>query len=415
MTDHVPSLPDRSPSRDPGVRVSDAERQRTVELLRTHTADGRLTLDEFSDRVGDVYAAITSGDLDKVTGDLPAVAAPVVPETSRRKPTRWTVSFLGANRRKGRWRVAPRSTSIAFLGGTQIDLRNAEFDSEVIDLVTISFLGGVQVVVPDGVDVELTGIAVLGGKHCRIRPVPRAPGTPLVRVHAYAFLGAVNVRTKKYRTPEARAQRELERQQRHGQRRARRSPALPTGDPALSAAPARAAMPLPPDGTVTILFTDIEESTELFERIGDGAARRVLAEHNRLVRAEVAANDGHEVKCNGDGFMIVFSSAAKALRCATALQRRFADFEAEQGAVRVRVRMGLHTGEVEAQDGDFVGRAVTLASRVADVAAGGEVLVSSLVRELAGGNGDFAFDDGRSVDLKGLAGPHVVYALDWKG
>lgn len=405
-------LPER-PDGTPNVRISDAERERAVAFLRTHTADGRLTLDEFSDRVGDVYAASTAGDLEKVVADLPAIEAEpgVVPETRRRRAVRWTVSIMGGNARKGRWRVADRTTAIAIMGGSELDLRKAEFEGNEINIFAIALMGGIDIIVPEGVEVELGGIAIMGGKDSRIRHQNLGPGAPIVRVRVLAIMGGVNVRTKTERSAEQRA---IERQQRYEQRAVRRG--QPRGAPAIGgprAEPVTAAA-LPPEGTVTIMFTDIEGSTELFERIGDGAARRVLSEHNQLVRDEVATHGGHEVKCNGDGFMVVFPSAAKALRCAAALQRRFADFLADQGSERVRVRIGLHTGDVEAQDGDFVGRAVTLAARVADSAMGGEVLVSSLVRELAGSNGDFAFDEGRQVDLKGLTGPHVVYALDWK-
>lgn len=405
-------LPER-PDGTPNVRISDVERERAIAFLRTHTADGRLTLDEFSDRVGDVYAAVTAGDLEKVVADLPAIEpeqAPV-PETRRRKAVRWTVSIMGGNARKGRWRVAGHTTAIAIMGGSELDLRKAEFEGNEINIFAIAVMGGIDIIVPEGVEVELGGIAIMGGKDSRVRHQNLGPGAPIVRVRVLAVMGGVNVRTKTERSPDQRA---LERQQRHEQRallrdEARGRPAIggPEAEPAVATS-------LPPDGTVTIMFTDIEGSTELFERIGDGAARRVLSEHNQLVRGEVAAHGGHEVKCNGDGFMVVFPSAAKALRCAASLQRRFTDFQADQGRERVRVRIGLHTGDIEAQDGDFVGRAVTLAARVADTAMGGEVLVSSLVRELAGSNGDFAFDDGRQVDLKGLTGPHVVYALDWK-
>ena len=407
----LPDGPDRLPSRD--VRISDAEREAVIDVLRHHTGEGRLTLDEFSDRVGEVYAARTAGDLEQVTIDLPEPAAPPssmlpAPPPRRRKAVRFTMSIMGGNSRKGRWRVPSRTAAFALMGGMELDLRKAEFEGDEINITAVAVMGGIDIIVPDGVEVELNGLAIMGGKDCRVRPQNLGPAAPLVRVRALAVMGGVTVRTK---TP--RADRKLLKAARRALD-AIETPATGELEPASQPARAAGATASVPTGTVTIMFTDIEGSTELFERIGDGAARRVLAEHNRLVRNQVEQCGGHEVKNSGDGFMVVFPSAAKALRCAAALQREFAGFHADEGRVQVRVRIGLHTGDVEAQDGDFVGRAVTMAARIADAADGTEVLVSSLVRELAGSSGEFAFGDGRAVDLKGLTGQHVVHPLDWK-
>jgi class 3 adenylate cyclase len=179
-----------------------------------------------------------------------------------------------------------------------------------------------------------------------------------------------------------------------------------------------------PDGTVTLLFSDIEGSTAKTEELGDQRWMEVLREHNAIVREQLAAHDGFEVKSEGDGFMLAFQSARKALQCAVALQR---DFEArnkgseeEGGKVEeIRVRIGLHTGEVIKEgdpDGrvDFFGKHVNLAARIAGQATGGEILVSSLLRELTASGGDIAFDDGRDVELKGLSGGQRVYGVGWE-
>jgi class 3 adenylate cyclase len=163
-----------------------------------------------------------------------------------------------------------------------------------------------------------------------------------------------------------------------------------------------------PDGTVTILFTDIEGSTSLNERVGDDKYVEILRSHNAAVRERVAANRGHEVKAQGDGFMVVFPSARRALRCAVEIQRAI-----ESVGDDVRVRIGLHTGEAVADADDFFGTAVTTASRIADQASGGEILVSSLVRELTQSAGEFTFGSTRQVELKGLAGSHAVHCVAW--
>ena len=168
-----------------------------------------------------------------------------------------------------------------------------------------------------------------------------------------------------------------------------------------------------PDGTVTILFTDIEGSTAMTERLGDQRWMDVLAEHNAIIRQQVAAHEGFEVKSEGDGFMLAFGSARKALECAADIQRAFAERN-ESADELVRVRIGLHTGEAIKEADDFFGKNVILAARIAGQAQGGEILVSSLLKELTESAGDIAFGEGREVELKGLAGLHEVFEVGWE-
>ncbi|MGI8462598.1 MAG: adenylate/guanylate cyclase domain-containing protein, partial [Solirubrobacterales bacterium] len=163
------------------------------------------------------------------------------------------------------------------------------------------------------------------------------------------------------------------------------------------------------DGSVTILFSDIEDSTLMTERLGDERWLDVLRAHNALFRRRLREHDGYEVKSQGDGFMLVFRDPSAALACALAIQSDLDDAEAGEDE-RVRVRMGLHTGQAIRDEGDLFGRSVILAARIAAQARGGEVLVSEQLREAAGGgeNG-FDFDDGRELELKGLAGSHRVF------
>jgi predicted ATPase/class 3 adenylate cyclase len=176
-----------------------------------------------------------------------------------------------------------------------------------------------------------------------------------------------------------------------------------------------------PDGTVTILFSDIENSTLMTERLGDERWIEVLRAHNSVFREHVRAHDGHEVKSHGDGFMLVFPDPRRALECAVAIQRDLAEREIG-GGERVRVRMGLHAGEAIREEGDFFGRSVILAARIGAQARGGEILVSEALREMAQGNGEgglepegpFSFDGGRELELKGLAGTHRVFRAEWE-
>ncbi len=171
-----------------------------------------------------------------------------------------------------------------------------------------------------------------------------------------------------------------------------------------------------PDGTVTILFSDIEGSTTLNTSLGDRRWMELLREHQAIVRREIGARGGFEVKTEGDGFMLAFGSARDALHCAIAMQRAFTERNdgLDDDGTPINVRIGLHTGEPVAQGDDFYGVHVVMASRIASQAAGGEVLVSSLLRELVASSGEFALEARAPVALKGLDGEHVTYAVGWR-
>jgi class 3 adenylate cyclase len=168
-----------------------------------------------------------------------------------------------------------------------------------------------------------------------------------------------------------------------------------------------------PDGTVTILFSDIEESTVLNGKLGDQRWLEMLRAHNSVVRQQVQAHGGYEVKSQGDGFMVAFAGARPALECAIAIQRAFAS-EWNGRAEPLRVRIGLHSGEAIKEGDDFYGRNVILAARIADQAEGSEILASSVVKALAESSSDIEFEDEREVQLKGLAGTQSVYRVPWE-
>ena len=166
-----------------------------------------------------------------------------------------------------------------------------------------------------------------------------------------------------------------------------------------------------PDGTVTVMFTDIEGSTAMTERLGDTRAQDVLRIHNAIIRQQVDAHQGFEVKSQGDGFMVAFSSARLALECAIAIQQTLAAHNAENPAEPIKVRIGLHTGEAIKESEDFFGKSVILAARIASQAQGEQVLVSSLLKALVESSREFQFRDGREMELKGLAGTHQVFEV----
>lgn len=164
-----------------------------------------------------------------------------------------------------------------------------------------------------------------------------------------------------------------------------------------------------PDGTVTVLFSDIEASTKLNERLGDVRWMELLREHHSIVREQVHQHGGFEVEAQGDGFMIAFPSARRGVQCATAIQR---SIDARLGGHPdgpIRLRIGLHTGEAIREEADFYGQNVVFAARIADEANGGEMLVSSVVKQLTESAGDLRFENERELELDGLAGTHRVY------
>ncbi|MGO9450561.1 MAG: protein kinase domain-containing protein [Candidatus Binataceae bacterium] len=168
-----------------------------------------------------------------------------------------------------------------------------------------------------------------------------------------------------------------------------------------------------PDGTVSIMFSDIENSTLMIERLGDLRAQEVFRTHNRAIREQVARHGGYEVKSMGDGFMIAFSSARRALLCAVEIQRWLAEYSKQHPDAPLRVRIGLNTGEAIHESGDFFGKTVVLAARIGAAARGGEILVSSTFKEISASAGDIRYDAGRDMSLKGLAGSYRVYRALW--
>jgi len=165
-------------------------------------------------------------------------------------------------------------------------------------------------------------------------------------------------------------------------------------------------------GVCTILFTDVEGSTALTQRLGDAKAREVLREHERITRQALRAHGGAEVKAMGDGFMASFSSATRALECAIAMQRAFAACN-ESAEEPISVRIGLNAGEPIAEEEDLFGTAVIVAARVAAHAEGGEILASDVVRQLVAGKG-FLFSDRGDVVLRGFEDPVRLYAVRWQ-
>jgi hypothetical protein len=170
------------------VRASDSEREAVAARLGQAVGEGRLTLAEFSDRVGRAHAATTRAELAPLTADLPD-PAPARPEPGR---TEWHVSPIGGEVRRGRWRVPARTVGVSLIGGASLDLREAEFAAPEVLVTRVSVIGGVSVTVPPGVRVELSGFSLLGGRSVTL-PAP-GPGAPVLRIRLWSLIGGVSVR-----------------------------------------------------------------------------------------------------------------------------------------------------------------------------------------------------------------------------
>lgn len=168
-----------------------------------------------------------------------------------------------------------------------------------------------------------------------------------------------------------------------------------------------------PDGMVTIVFTDIEGSTELMERLGEDRYIKGLLRHNQIVRRCVARCGGEVVKSQGDGFMLAFASASAALACSVELQRAFARYSERKPEEPLRVRIGVHTGNIFQSEEDLHGRAVVLAARITGQARGGEILVSADCRGYTERAGHWRYGRQRVLQLKGIAVPERASALEW--
>jgi hypothetical protein len=183
----------------PAVRASDADRERAVVLLREHAVDGRLTLEEFTERMSSAYTARTSDELDALLSDLPAGGPG---PASRRRATRFVLSVLGSTARDGRIRVRRGIWCFTLFGNIDVDLRQATLERDVVTIVAVGLFGAIDVYVPEGVEMDLHGLALGGHKRARGNDPPPRPGAPLVRVTAISVFAGIDV----WRVPLAWAQ-----------------------------------------------------------------------------------------------------------------------------------------------------------------------------------------------------------------
>ncbi|MFF7449195.1 MULTISPECIES: DUF1707 domain-containing protein [unclassified Streptomyces] len=199
MTDELPDL-----------RASDADRERVAEILRDALAEGRLDMEEFEERLDATYKAKTYGELTPITRDLPTSPVPAVNLskgpvadgswasriTGGEGSSSWAAAVMSGFQRKGRWTVPRRFTGFAFWGGGEIDLREADFADREVEITCVAIMGGIEVIVPPGVEVVVRGVGIMGGFDERAHEEPDDPQAPRVIVTGLALMGGVEVYRK---------------------------------------------------------------------------------------------------------------------------------------------------------------------------------------------------------------------------
>jgi class 3 adenylate cyclase len=343
--------------RGSALRASDADRERTVTALRDHFGAGRLSDDELAERIAGAYAAKTLTELDGLMLDLPSPESALpAGSPSRRAPAQRT-------RTRGGHALA-----------TSVRIHATIYVVVNVMLVAIWAASG-------------------GGYFWPIWPI-LGWGIGL-GAHAAPLLAGVGTRRVPPQLAQPTTIGEVETHVRSERRSLR---------------PASA-----PDGTVTILFSDIVASTELNARLGDVRWLELLRVHHAIVRRELREQGGFEVKVQGDGFMIALPGARRAAQCALAIQRAIRAELGDHPDGPIRVRIGMHTGEAMLEDDDFYGRNVSLAARIAEHARPGEVLASAVVKQLAESGGDISFEDERVIQLKGMDEQAVYTVVSPRG
>jgi class 3 adenylate cyclase len=313
---------------------------------------------------------------------------------------------MSGSKAKGRWRVGKSVTAVAVMGGCELDFRQAQIEAAEVRVTAVAVMGGIDIIVPEGIAVELTGFPIMGGKGLKVAEVPILPGSPVITVRAFPIMGGVGVRSK----PSRRQPDPVRATASH----AKSGPDELSAAQEMVSAVSAGEVLIASEGTVTVMFSDIAGYSQMNERLGDLAAHEVVRAHNVIVRQQLSTHGGQEVKSQGDGFMVAFSSATRALRCAVAIQRSIEKYGVEHPDERVKVHIGLHTGEPIRDGGDLLGRTVITASRLTDTAQPGEILVSSLLHELTDPTGEFRFDQPRQVQLKGMSATSTVYPVVWQ-
>jgi class 3 adenylate cyclase len=346
---------DRSWGEAPDVRVSDSDRDETANLLRRHVSDGRLTMEEFSERLAEVYDARTRSDLQRTLRDLPDLNERKVPARPSSDPER--------ERRIHRFRrnlsgwFTPNFICIGIWAVTSP--HGYFWPIWVLIPTTVGFVGH-----------ELAGETKDDKRKNRQREMKAKFEKQIERHIEEAISGGVG-REHAARPP---------RQRQHER------------------------VDTPTRTVTTVLFADIVDSTQRAASLGDAGWRKLLDQHESLVNRELDRWGGRKVFTKGDEVVAAFDAPAQAVRCGVAIRDR-------ARSLALEVRVGVHAGEVERRGDDVSGIALHIGQRVSSQAEPGQVLVTSTVKELTTGSG-IRFEDKGERELKGVAEPWRLYAVD---
>ena len=183
---------------DDELLVSDAERESALSGLREAYVEGRLNLEEYSQRMDAALASRTRGQLAELTRDLPATvaaavpAAPATPRGPLQPAPDWTVSIMSDTKRQGRWRLGAPLNALSLMSSLRLDLRQSEIPHDSVLNVYV-IMGDVKILVPEGVEVAFEEITLMGSQQDKRRSAPPPPGAPVVRLRGFVLMGNVEV------------------------------------------------------------------------------------------------------------------------------------------------------------------------------------------------------------------------------
>jgi hypothetical protein len=215
------------PSAVPALRASDADREHTAEVLRRAAGEGRLTVDELDERLHQAFAARTRAELEALVADVvpaPSEALRPLGAPASRLPVRpgpggarWLIAVMSGCDRRGTWRLGERATSINFWGGSDLDLNDVELSAPRTTLRVVAIMGGADIRVPDGLRVEVSEFALMGGNDVKLGAAPVDPDGPVLELKLFSLMAGINVkRGRRLSKAERRAQRDARRLERRG-------------------------------------------------------------------------------------------------------------------------------------------------------------------------------------------------------
>jgi hypothetical protein len=182
------------------MRISDQERDEATQRLQTAFVEGRLNDEEFDTRMRAALAAQTQAELERLLADLPAqktpTAAPMRPTPARHSVV---MAVMGSAERRGRWQVPEQCTAVAIMGGCLLDLRAAQLSAPVTTINAVAIMGGIEVIVPPGVRVDMSGLPLMGGWANHVRGEDLPFDAPQVHIRGFALMGGVEVRTRQHK------------------------------------------------------------------------------------------------------------------------------------------------------------------------------------------------------------------------